>query len=351
MPRIPAIFSITGTVGTVGGVTICRASRNKRNQAYLRARRRPTGEQFYTAASLAPLRHNSTDFAQASCLGKELRAALRPQLPTVAINRVSSRLTGQLRRLIGLETIQPAGQRRLLAAHLAGLAGFSFTPLAHQSLHLGAPCTVARTPTGGLTLTLPPLPLPTARRRPAGTTHVGYHLAVALFDETTGTIHPLRPTTLPAPHPLASPTPELAPQTYQLLPSTPASPTGPAALIIALGLTYFEQRDGQLVALPTPAAPVVVADVCPLPPGRQQPRPRRQPRAIHSPASLRWRQPAPAPAYQFTAKPQLPQRLRPRHQPAGPPVARSKSPPPITSHSPLKPSGPHQPRSYRPPQH
>ncbi len=236
---------ILGLVGSVGGLTCCR-------NGVVRARRRSDKPDFHHSLTREPNRQNATEFGLASTTSKLLRATLPAYLPA----RYHSRLTGALRGVIARDTTHPCGQRQLLPEHFAALTGFAVNPAARpQSAgrHAGGSLTPSPIP-GQLTFTLPALPV-SALAAPTGTTHYGFTLGLALFDPVALTCCAVAPGPEAGPYLLkAAP----APVTWPLaLPASvfPASP----ALLIVLGVRFYESCAGRLLELPaTIATPSII---------------------------------------------------------------------------------------------
>lgn len=255
--------ALLGIRGTFGCWTVCKNGR-------LRERRCSDMEGYLNDASREPNRLNGTDFGYTSAIGKALRHALPGLLQPYGTPALRGRFTGALRRIVDLDTTRPRGQRRLEAAHLATLKGFSFNPAAPVPANLRPGCTLTHVLLDGtLALSLPKLPPTPTYGVPARATHYGLSVGFTLLDPATSTARAVELTGIPSPHPLHAPAPAPAALPPAQCLAFNAAPTSTELAIIVIGLCYYELRAGQLVPLPTSTAPLAIAYA-----GTIAPRPR-----------------------------------------------------------------------------
>ncbi len=224
--------------GNIGNV-------NHLRDGTVRGRRRSQKAEFDSAPSMAGTRHNATEFGHASRAGKLLRHALAPWLLDLDNRTLRAALTSRLLSLVKLDSDQPPGQRQLRPSHAAPLTGFQFNSAASLPEPLRSGCRLTRTPAGELSLALPALTPSPDLSFPVGATHFALSAVAILFNVPADTARLLPLAGLPL---ATARTTDIQPA-LRLTASLGPAPTPSDVLVLVVGLSYFQQLNGQLYPL------------------------------------------------------------------------------------------------------
>lgn len=226
-----------GISGTVGGMTFDK-------NGVVRQARTSNKAQFESADSMARTRENAGEFGRAATAGKLLRQALRKQIQGAADRFMVSRVTQLMRAIEGQDTTNPRGQRRVLKANVGKLVGFDFNEGAPLSAVFFADYTVALVGTNvkvNITALVPNVDL----AAPAGTTHYGLEVGVAVLDFGVGTLRVVPVTGVPA----AAVLDGVTVPTITLTAALGAAVGATETLVVVLGVNFQQQLNGQLYPL------------------------------------------------------------------------------------------------------
>ncbi len=228
---------ILGIRGTIGGMTFAK-------DGTVRTAREPNKEHFKVSDSMARTRENASEFTTVAAARTLLRLALRRQVNRACDNRLSSRLQGEMAKIIALDSVNVRGQRQILKENLGALTGLDF--------NLGAPLATVFSGDYAVevkdalaTLTLTGLVPDADTRAPAGATHYALEVGAAVIDFEAGTHRVGLVTGVPAPAALTVATVPTITVTADLI--TPPTPT--EAVIVVLGLSFFQQINGLYYSL------------------------------------------------------------------------------------------------------
>lgn len=209
----------------------------------------PNKEKFETDSSMARTRENASEFGRAAKAGKLLRQALRKVVQGAADGQMVPRLVQRLRAMEALDTTHPRGQRQVLKTDAGSLVGFDFNADAPLGTTFAAAYKVTVSAAGKVTLTIPTLTPDVDLTVPTGATHYGLELGVAVVDFGAGTAREV-PTTGPAPAELGG----VAVAGVVLGADAGAAPGATEMLVVALGVRFYQQLNGQLYPLQNAAA-------------------------------------------------------------------------------------------------
>lgn len=154
--------------GTIGDITFY-----KTEDGYLAKENAPvSGDRIATDPAFQRTRENGAEFGRAGKAGKVLRNAVRTLLQNAKDNRVTSRLTGEMMKVIKADITNPRGMRNVIDGEAELLQGFDFNINAKLGTTIYAPFSSAINRVAGtLTVTVPSF-LPAERiAAPNGTTH------------------------------------------------------------------------------------------------------------------------------------------------------------------------------------
>ena len=154
--------------GTIGDITFY-----KTEDGYLAKENAPvSGDRIATDPAFQRTRENGAEFGRAGKAGKVLRNAVRTLLQNAKDNRVTSRLTGEMMKVIKADITTPRGMRNVIDGEAELLQGFDFNINAKLGTTIYAPFSSAINRVAGtLTVTVPSF-LPAERiAAPNGTTH------------------------------------------------------------------------------------------------------------------------------------------------------------------------------------
>ncbi len=115
--------------GTVGNMTFL----DTKDGLIVRKKSNFDGSRIATEANFIRTRENMAEFSRAGNAGRVLRQALAAIMDKASDKRVTSRLTGQLVRVVKADTVNDRGKRNVLDGELELLQGFEFNK--NSSLH------------------------------------------------------------------------------------------------------------------------------------------------------------------------------------------------------------------------
>ena len=126
-------------------------------------------------------RENGAEFGRAGKAGKLLRGSIQGLLRTAADNRMVSRLTKEMVKVIQMDATNPRGQRNVIDGEAELLEGFEFNINGKLSTSISAPFipTIDRT-TGDMILNINPFIPAENLVSPSGSTH--YKIVTAAMD-------------------------------------------------------------------------------------------------------------------------------------------------------------------------
>ena len=229
---------LLGLKGTIGGMTFDK-------NGIVRKATPSNKSHFDTSDSMARTRENATEFGQAATAGKLLRQALRRQIQRTGDKVMISRLTRTMRAIESLDSLNPRGKRRVTKAHADQLVGFNFNTTAPFSTVFFASFAVAVSAAGVLTVTFPGILPRTDMLAPIGATHFALEIGVVVLDFEAGLARTVLVTGIPAPS-IIDGIP-LAP--LVLTANLGAVPSPAETVVVALGVNYFQQLNGQFYPL------------------------------------------------------------------------------------------------------
>jgi hypothetical protein len=154
--------------GTLGDITFAKTT-----DGYIAKEKTSLdGKRIATDPAFQRTRENGAEFARAGKASKLLRNAVHGLLQHAKDSRVTSRLTGEMIKVIKADAINPRGQRNVIDGEAEMLQGFEFNSNAKLGSTLYAPYihTIDRV-TGTLTVSLPAFIPADKIIAPAGTTH------------------------------------------------------------------------------------------------------------------------------------------------------------------------------------
>jgi len=123
--------------------------------------------------AFARTRENGAEFGRAGKGGKLIQKALRTLLQNSADNRVTSRLTKEVVKVVKADTTNARGERTVIAGDVIKLKGFEFNKGGILSSILFSPFTASvDRPAGVLEIVIPEFTPMIAVEAPPGTTHI-----------------------------------------------------------------------------------------------------------------------------------------------------------------------------------
>ena len=136
MGRQEGIIQLTGGVGNL--------SFYKSQDGYLvRKKSRVSRKRIMSSPAYARTRENIAEFRRGALATKLIRRAFSSFMPTAADNRVTSRLTSAVMKVIKADAINSSGQRNVTDGEVALLQGFEFNKNAGLAKTFGAPFTAS----------------------------------------------------------------------------------------------------------------------------------------------------------------------------------------------------------------
>jgi hypothetical protein len=165
MAKQKGIFKVQGTMGGVSFI--------KTQDGYMvKEKSEVSAEKIATSESFARTRENASEFGRAGKAGKVLRTAIRILLQNGKDNRVTSRLTKEMMRVIKADLTSTRGQRNVIDGETELLQGFEFNSNAKLSTTMFATyeATINRA-TGKLDIAVQPFTPARDLVVPGGSTH------------------------------------------------------------------------------------------------------------------------------------------------------------------------------------
>jgi hypothetical protein len=187
-------------------------------------------------------RENNREFGRAGKAGQLIRTGFRSLVQNVSDNRMVSRLTAELMKVVQADQTSTRGQRNVLDGELELLQFFDFNQNAKLSATLYAPFTTTiDRATGVLRISLPSFVPESQIAAPAGATHFKLLSAGASLDFEGGGYE--SDDTVLAPQALNN----VATAAVQLDSTVPANNTQP--LLLLLGIEFYQEVNGSLYTL------------------------------------------------------------------------------------------------------
>ena len=154
--------------GTIGDITFYKSQ----DGFLARQKGGIDGDRIATDPSFERTRENGAEFGRAGKAGKLLRVAMQGLLQNASDNRLSSRLTTEMVKVVKADLTSERGLRNVLDGEIELLQGFEFNSNGKLSTALYAPysATIDR-PTGEVTVTLPSFIPGQMIAAPTGATH------------------------------------------------------------------------------------------------------------------------------------------------------------------------------------
>ena len=154
--------------GTIGDMTFYKSQ----DGYIVKERTSLEGSRIATDPAFQRTRENGSEFGRAGKAGKVLRNAIRNQLQNAKDNRVVSRLTTEMLKVIKADATSTRGQRNVIDGETELLAGFEFNINAKLGTTVFVPhgSTINRA-TGELIVHIPVFIPVNMIAAPAGTTH------------------------------------------------------------------------------------------------------------------------------------------------------------------------------------
>jgi hypothetical protein len=238
--------------GTIGDITFYKTQDGHlaREKGGIDADRMKTDPAFQRT------RENGSEFGRAGKAGKVLRTALRALLLNSSDNRVVSRLTQAMVKVVQADLISLRGLRNVIDGEAELLSGFEFNIRGKLGTSLYAPFVGAiDRVTGGITVDLASFVPSNMLVAPGGTTHFKIVSAGAEIDFEAETFVVTTSATAILPWD-ATPTAAISQENM-----VPAASTHP--LFLALGVEFYQEVNGQMYSLKNgafnPLALVVVS--------------------------------------------------------------------------------------------
>jgi hypothetical protein len=133
-------------------------------------------------------RENGSEFGRAGSAGRTLRTAFRPLLMNTSDNRVTSRLTQEMTKVIQADATSARGERNVLDGELELLTGFEFNSSSSLGATLYAPFNALITRTSGnAVIEIPAFVPQNSVVAPKGATHLKFVSAGAEINFEDGT--------------------------------------------------------------------------------------------------------------------------------------------------------------------
>lgn len=176
MARQESLIQLTGPVGNL--------SFYKSQDGYLvRRKSGVSGDRIKSDPAYARTRENIAEFRRSILGTKLLRTAFRSLIHSAVDNRVSSRLTGAIVRVIQGDAVNPRGQRNVVDGKVALLEGFDFNRNGKLATTFSAPFTASiDRSTGTLSVDIPSFTPDHAISAPEGATHFRLKAGGAAID-------------------------------------------------------------------------------------------------------------------------------------------------------------------------
>ena len=182
-------------------------------------------------------RENGAEFGNAGAAGKVLRNAIRGLLQNTSDNRMVSRLTTEMVKVIQADVTNPRGLRNVIDGEAELLEGFNFNRNAKLETTLYAPfTTVIDRVAGTLTANIPAFIPANMIAAPGGTTHFRIISAGAEIDFEGGTF------VVDTQNTAILPWDNVATAVINLPNAVTANSTHP--LFLALGIEFYQEVNG-----------------------------------------------------------------------------------------------------------
>ena len=230
--------SIIKLEGTIGDITFF-----KTKDGYMAREHVPlSADRIASDPAFQRTRENNQEFGRAGKAGKLLRAAFRSLLLNTADNRMVSRLTKEMMKVIQADATSSRGQRNVLDGETELLQGFEFNEAGKLSTTLFMPFTTSiNRGTGSAQVSLPEYTPLNSITAPGGATHYRLLVAAATVNFEAGTYNMDETSTA-----------ELALDTA-LVPAASFTCTLAAAathpIFLLLGIEFFQQVNGAMYSL------------------------------------------------------------------------------------------------------
>lgn len=165
MGRQEGLLQFTGGVGNLSFY-------NSQDGYLVRKKSGVSRERIMSDRAYVRTRENIAEFGTGARATKLLRRAFGPLIRTVADNRVTSRLTSAVMKVIKSDTISPRGQRNVGDGDMTLLQGFEFNKHARLATTFGAPFTASvDRVTGSIQIDIPAFSPANLITAPEGATH------------------------------------------------------------------------------------------------------------------------------------------------------------------------------------
>jgi hypothetical protein len=154
--------------GTLGDMTFYRSQ----DGYIVKEKTSLNGNRISTDPAFQRTRENGTEFGRAGKAGKVLRNALRNQMQNAKDNRVVSRLTKEMVKVVKADATSTRGERNVIDGETEMLEGFEFNLNAKLEATLYAPYTLTiNRVTGEMSVHIPSFIPANMVAAPDGTTH------------------------------------------------------------------------------------------------------------------------------------------------------------------------------------
>jgi hypothetical protein len=235
MARQKGIIKLQGTIGDV--------SFYKSQDGYLaREKGGVDGDRIKNDPAFARTRENGSEFGRAGKAGKLIRTAFRPLLQKAADNKVTSRLTQQMMKVLQADTTNSRGERTALAGDLSLIEYFDFNANGRLDATMYAPFEVAiDRPSGQATINIPAFVPSNSIAFPQGATHLKFVAAVSEvnFETEVFTYNSAESAAIPI-------TAETA-AALQLSPTFSAN--SEETLMVVFGIEFYQVVNGQMYVM------------------------------------------------------------------------------------------------------
>ncbi|MGG7035690.1 MAG: hypothetical protein ACI7YS_10945 [Flavobacterium sp.] len=187
-------------------------------------------------------RENGSEFGRAGKAGKVLRTALRTMLMNASDNRMVSRLTTQMIKVIQADTTSERGQRNVIDGEAALLNGFEFNISGKLGGSLFTPFTSAiDRVTGEISVDLAPFVPVNVVAAPGGTTHFKIISAGAEIDFENESFNVANSETAIMPW--------SAVETAAISQTNAVTANSTKPLFLVLGIEFYQEVNGQMYSL------------------------------------------------------------------------------------------------------
>jgi hypothetical protein len=230
MAKQNGIIKLKGTIGDI-------AFYKSRDGHLAREKGGIPASRIKNDAAFQRTRENMSEFGRAGASGKLIRMAFRTYLVNLADGRLTSRLMGELFKVIKADVTSNRGQRNVLDGELELLQGFEFNTNANLSSAVYMPYTTEiDRATGVLQVNIPAFSPMSMIGFPEGTTHIRLISAGAAIDFESGTFE-----VVTSQGPILELTPNEVPA-INLLNQLGANSTLP--LFLVFGIEFYQQVNG-----------------------------------------------------------------------------------------------------------